>query len=155
MRSSRPLTVALAGLSWVALSYGALFAAFWLLDPLLEGLPRVLQALWLAATLALMAYAPPAFPLWRARLTVDDRRRLFFGSGAGAILGFFCGGIAALVVLEPDFTSIFQSTRSTAVLWSWIVGAGLAGAYLTARKLSLFAPTAAPRLDEPIADETA
>jgi len=156
MRSPRRLTVGLAGMLWTALIYGAFFLALMWLEPILDRLPRMLQtALPLVATGALMLYVPPAFPFWRARLTSDDRRRLFFGSGAGGLIGYFCGGIAALVVLEPDFTSIFQSTRSTAVLWSCIVVSGLAGAYLSTRELSLFAQATPPRYDGPVVSDGA
>jgi hypothetical protein len=154
MRISGRLTVAVAGLAWTALTYGAFFAIVLPLGPFLDRLPRMLQtALTLGAVAGLTAYVPPAFPWWRARLTVDDRRRLFAGSGGGAVIGLLFGSIIGLAILEPDFTRIGQSTRSETVLWTFGVVSGLVGAYLTTRTLSLFAPPAPPRLDGPIASD--
>jgi hypothetical protein len=151
MRSLRPLTVALAGWCWSTLAFGAFLYALFALGPILDRLPRVLDTgLPLVAMGALMVYVPPAFPFWRGRLTVDDRRRLFAGSGGGSAIGGIFGAIAGLAVLEADFVGIQQSTRSMTVLWCCLVVSGVAGAYLTARNLSPFAPATAPRLDGPI-----
>ena len=73
--------------------------------------------------------SPRAFPFWRTRFTVKERKTVLGGALGGGLLGFFVSGLASLIMLSPNLPGPMHSPPLMAFVAVSVLACSVAGAY--------------------------
>ena len=82
--------------------------------------------------IALGKLAPHAFPFWRDRLSIAERKRLMSGAIIGPVIGFPLAVLASFMMLDPNLGAPIHSPRLMAFIYLVVAASALIGGYITA-----------------------